>query len=205
MPKGAISESPRIAFLPAKYEVVACATSSLAEQVSDFSRRGIVVAGENVGKVRAYDIADQLIPLGLGIDVGLALDLGCGSGRDSHWLSANGWKVTAVDRHAELREYFDGSGVDFVECAIENLSFEQKFDLVLVHFTRFDGILSIVETLVRPGGFVSVQVHSNTHYRCFGSPKIACEIPESLEIIKKQEFWMNDRHVSGFVLRRTQD
>ncbi|QIT54511.1 methyltransferase domain-containing protein [Aquisalimonas sp. 2447] len=58
---------------------------------------------------------------------GLALDVGSGSGRDARALAARGWRVTAVEPAAGLRDLAvaatrDVSGVEWVDSALPELA-----------------------------------------------------------------------------------
>src|SRR5450759_4891825 len=52
-----------------------------------------------------------------------ALDLGCGSGRDSQFLARSGFSVTAIDIASEAAAYFTKmDSVEFLQADIEQLS-----------------------------------------------------------------------------------
>ncbi|MEI8283281.1 MAG: methyltransferase domain-containing protein, partial [Armatimonadota bacterium] len=82
-----------------------------------------------------YDIAERMNP-------GTALDLGCGAGRDSVWLAANGWEVTAVDRIQtnldqlkKLRAaYAPSDPIHWVQANLNETKPENQYDLVLLHY-----------------------------------------------------------------------
>jgi SAM-dependent methyltransferase len=198
---------PDCAFLPARYEVVECSTVRLAAELSRVFRRGTVPLNSSPGRndrveCRAYEVSHQLKTLGLTLPVGKAIDFGCGSGRDARWLAKNGWHVVAIDRHAELERYFQLQSVEFICDDLSTFTDSRTFDLAIVHFTWFEGILEKVCQTLRHGGVCSLLVHSDLHFRCFGSPKIKVEIPKKLTVEQMTEFWTMDRHVSAFVLRR---
>lgn len=195
---------PDPAFLPARYERVECTSATLVPVIEKLGRRAVLRQRKS-DHVRAYEVSEQLQNLGLGLLLGRAVDLGCGSGRDARWLSQNGWDVVGVDRHPELASHFVDLSTKFVCSDIRNFRDSDGFDLAVLHFTWFDGILKIVESVLKPNGVCSLLVHSPLHYRCFGSPKVEVVIPTGFTIEKTSEFWMNDRHVSGYVLRRSLD
>jgi SAM-dependent methyltransferase len=61
-----------------------------------------------------------------------ALDLGCGSGKESFFLEKNFKKVIALDKNNDCREFFEGRRkIEFVCCPVEHFDLgRQKFDLV---------------------------------------------------------------------------
>lgn len=93
--------------------------------------------------------------------VGKALDLGCGAGRDTRYLLARGFEVTAVDREsASLAALADlpGEHLHLVQSAFEDFTFGQ-YDLVNAHFSlpftrkdRFATIFARLKSSLKPGG-----------------------------------------------------
>lgn len=68
---------------------------------------------------------------------GLALDIGAGSGRDARWLNNLGWKTTAIEPCAKLREYAQKNSpksIRWIDDTLPRLNSvtSQSFDLVLV-------------------------------------------------------------------------
>lgn len=97
---------------------------------------------------------------------GTAVDLGCGSGRDTAELLARGWRVHAIDGHPEgigrLRarpeclahagrlttEVRDFGGVDIPPCDLLNASFSLPF----CPPGAFPGLWAKIVGAIRPGG-----------------------------------------------------
>jgi ubiquinone/menaquinone biosynthesis C-methylase UbiE len=94
-----------------------------------------------------------------GLDV---LDLGCGTGRHTLWLSAAGAVVTAVDFSegmlAEARRKPGTEAVRFVTHDLHQpLPFAAEFDLVvsglvLEHLRELDGFFNEAHRVLKPGG-----------------------------------------------------
>ena len=102
----------------------------------------------------------------------LALDVGCGSGRDLVYLANRGWTCTGLDnlasalhRAAGLAKRFDCSDrVDLLQCDVRRSTtpftkaFHSLFDLVLVVRFIHRPLMGALCELVRPGG-VLVYAH----------------------------------------------
>ena len=95
-----------------------------------------------------------------GREPGLAVDLGAGTGRDTKELVRRGWRVVAVDAHADavarLRA-LDGpievvhagyASVDWPDADLINASFALPFATP----AEFDRLWTLVRTTLRPGG-----------------------------------------------------
>ena len=99
---------------------------------------------------------------------GYALDLGSGGGRDTRYLLAHGWHVTAVDREpyaiALLREQ-PHEKLKVVQSSFEDFPYEdEKYDLVNAQFTlpfipraRFDETFGRIKGAIKPGGIFAGQ------------------------------------------------
>ncbi|HEY4387387.1 MAG TPA: class I SAM-dependent methyltransferase [Ktedonobacteraceae bacterium] len=92
---------------------------------------------------------------------GEALDLGCGSGRDTRYLLAQGFQVTAVDQEATalaaLTELLT-ERLSLVQSAFEDFTFA-KYDLVNAHFALpfirknlFSTVFTRLKASLKPGG-----------------------------------------------------
>jgi 2-polyprenyl-3-methyl-5-hydroxy-6-metoxy-1,4-benzoquinol methylase len=90
------------------------------------------------------------------------LDLGCGTGRHSLWLAANGATVTAVDfSEGMLAEARRKSGAEKIRYVVhdlhERLPFNTEFDLVvsglmLEHLHELGGFFGEVQRVLKPNG-----------------------------------------------------
>lgn len=99
-----------------------------------------------------------------------AIDVGCGSGRDSHEMAKRGWRVWATDFHADaekrtLSERPEGSsrGVTFVRSAMEDLPgnpqlpgavqlVNASFSLPFCKPERFESVWRWIVRVIEPGG-----------------------------------------------------
>lgn len=92
---------------------------------------------------------------------GAALDLGCGAGRDTRYLLARGFVVTAVDREAASLATLADLPADHlkrVQSAFEDFTFAQ-YDLVNAHFAlpfirkeQFAAVFARLKASLLPGG-----------------------------------------------------
>lgn len=97
---------------------------------------------------------------------GEALDLGCGAGRDTRYLLACGFHVTAVDREAASLAALANLSTDhlrLVQSSFEDFAFE-SYDLVNAHYAlpftnkeQFPAVLARLKASLRPGGVFAGQ------------------------------------------------
>lgn len=156
-----------------------------------------------------YEIAERTNP-------GMALDIGCGAGRDSVWLAANGWEVTAVDRLQtnldwlkKLRAaYAPNDPMNWVLANLNETTPENQYDLVLLHYCWDQNYFELAKKCVVRGGYLSILAHTLTHRNCFGNPRESKILNpnelkrEGFETIIERYFWSIDRHSASLVLRR---
>ncbi len=92
---------------------------------------------------------------------GEALDLGCGGGRDTRYLLAHGFQVTAVDNEAaSLAALADlpGEHLHLVQSTFEDFAFT-NYDLINAHFAlpythkeQFSAVFARLKAALKPGG-----------------------------------------------------
>mgnify|MGYP005748931387 CR=1 FL=1 len=150
---------------------------------------------------------------------GLALDLGCGGGRDAVFLAEQGWQVTAIDNQARVLERAQSLAesrrvsVNWLEADLRQPQArpEPFFDLVLmVRFLNRD-LFPYIKHITRPGGYVLIHTFSQGSEQ-FGSPKnpnlilkpgeLAKEFVEFDIIIDKIEPLEDGRPMATFVARK---
>ena len=155
------------------------------------------------------DIASQLAP-------GLAVDLGCGSGRDSVALAGLGWRVIAVDHLPDAlalgedlaRRYLTPEEAARIEwrCAdLESGSFvlPRGCDLISMFWYLNRPLLrSAIGALARGGGLV-LETFTAHHREVHGKPRTEAfvlqpgeveELVAPLEVRMCQEDWHDGRH-----------
>ena len=103
-----------------------------------------------------------------GLKPGMALDLACGTGRNSLWLAEQGWSVTAVDGAAAaieaLRERATASGVR-IQTEVADLKaggyriIPSSWDLITICYYLQRDLFETALAGVRPGGLLLVIAH----------------------------------------------
>ena len=113
-------------------------------------------AAEGIPDADKIATADARIPL--------AVDLGCGEGRDTEAILARGWRVTAIDASESAFENMAKRGIldhpalttrvePFEECSIPACDFlNASFSLPFCHPDRFKALWTIITHAIEPGG-----------------------------------------------------
>lgn len=153
-----------------------------------------------------------------GVPPGTALDLGCGIGRDSVALAANGWRVTAVDLLPEAiemgrelaRRYAAEARIEWL---VEDLEGGREapglvgrtFDLVVSVRYLHRPLLGRVANLLAPGGRVVVETFTVENRRVHGRPRRDAhalqlgELPSlvpTLAVHRYEEGWHDGNHTA---------
>ncbi|EPK7358688.1 tellurite resistance methyltransferase TehB [Kluyvera ascorbata] len=98
---------------------------------------------------------------------GKTLDLGCGNGRNSLYLAANGYDVTAWDKNPmsiqNLLSIRDAEGLENLQASIEDLnalSFDGEYDFILstvvmmfLEAKTIPGLIANMQRCTKPGGY----------------------------------------------------
>ena len=98
---------------------------------------------------------------------GKALDLGCGNGRNSLYLAANGFDITAWDKNpasiSNLERIRQAEGLENLRTAIKDLnalSFDGEYDFILstvvmmfLEAKTIPGLIANMQRCTRPGGY----------------------------------------------------
>lgn len=99
---------------------------------------------------------------------GQALDLGCGAGRDTRYLLAQGWEVTAVDRNSQaivLLAELPQEHLRVIQSSFEDFAYgHERYDLISAQFSlpfipqeAFTGVFTRVKRAIKPGGMFTGQ------------------------------------------------
>jgi SAM-dependent methyltransferase len=118
---------------------------------------------------RQADLLWRLLDLEPGMAV---LDLACGHGRIANRLAARGARVTGLDRSRVFLERARRDAgeldVDYVEGDMRDLSWEERFDAVVIWFTSFgyfddEGnrhVAAEARKALKQGGRLAIDIHS---------------------------------------------
>ena len=208
--------------LPEPFAVIDILDGPGAEQASEALRalrrnpRLVRLASIDINSNRLFNINSVLYDIAEMKNPGTALDLGCGAGRDSVWLAANGWEVTAVDRLETNIEwlkrmraaYAPNDPIHWVIANLNDAKPEREYDLVLLHYCWDPNYFELAKKCVAKDGLLSLLGHSATHMKCFASPRESKTLNptsinrEGFETVIDRQFWSLDRHSVSIVLQR---
>lgn len=128
------------------------------------------------------------------VEPGTAVDLACGNGRNSVWLSGCGWKVTGVDisgvalEQAAQRSAQVGVEVEWVQADARQWAPPEPVDLMLVAYLHLPvqeliAVLARAGELLTPRGRLLYVGHSRTNFtRGFGGPSDPAVLIEIAEL-----------------------
>lgn len=160
------------------------------QQLSE-QQPGLVITGPSARLWSPTSVLEQWI-VHNNIPPGLALDLGCGGGRDAVFLAESGWAVTAIDNQARVLDRAENLAksrnvkVNWQLADVRTIQSqrEQLYDLVLmIRFLNRD-LYPYIRDITRPGGYVLIHTFSEGAQR-FGSPKQASRIVQLHELAKE--------------------
>ncbi|WEF26201.1 tellurite resistance methyltransferase TehB [Klebsiella aerogenes] len=115
------------------------------------------------------------------IPPGNTLDLGCGNGRNSLYLAANGYNVTAWDKNPmsidNLETIRQAEGLENLQAAIKDLnalSFDGEYDFILstvvlmfLEAKTIPGLIANMQRCTKPGGYNLIVAAMDTEdYPC---------------------------------------
>ncbi|WP_314417498.1 tellurite resistance methyltransferase TehB [Pseudescherichia vulneris] len=119
---------------------------------------------EKYGLTRTHS---EVLAAAVLVPPGKTLDLGCGNGRNSLYLAANGYSVTAWDKNpmsiANIERIKTAEGLDNLEIAtvdLNALSFEGEYDFILstvvmmfLEPQTIPGLIANMQRTTVPGGY----------------------------------------------------
>jgi len=188
------------------YEVVA--------GIGDLAGRAWIDAGDpqhgEAGRCRLWEYNSMLDDLKT---PGIALDLGCGSGRDAVALACLGWSVTAVDwlpKSLEMgrdleRRYSDGSPITWLEHDLRRGAPDGEYDLVTSFFAWKPDALVDASHRLRTGGRLMIEMFTPTDKARHGKPKHPadaeeiCRLFAHLRQMALNEDWRFGRHTVRYI------
>lgn len=115
------------------------------------------------------------------VEPGTVLDLGCGNGRNSLYLAANGFDVTAWDKNPasirqleSIREAEQMNQLRTAEVDLNNLRFDGEYDFILstvvmmfLQPETIPGLIDNMQRCTRPGGWnLIVAAMDTADYPC---------------------------------------
>lgn len=141
------------------------------------------------------------------------LEIGCGTGKNTHWLSQKAEQVTAVDLSeqmlAKAKEKTFHGNVEFRQADITRpWAFGEKlydlvtFSLVLEHIEHLDQVLREASGALLPGGHVYIgELHP---FKQYTGSKARFESEKGLQIVECYNHHITDfteaAKVNGFIL-----
>lgn len=152
-------------------------------------------AQENIPDSAQQQTAENPIPL--------AVDLGCGEGRDTQAILEKGWRVVAIDGHEAAFENMAERGIlqhpaletrlaAYEECAIPSCTFlNASFSLPFCHPDHFQALWTIIAFALEPGGRLACQL--------FGDRDTWASLPDRSHFTREQvEQLLAEYHIEFF-------
>ncbi|MFZ4506733.1 MAG: methyltransferase domain-containing protein [Fimbriimonas sp.] len=110
---------------------------------------------------------------------GTAVDLGCGTGRNAVYLSANGWNVTGYDHLPDALQMAATLAYHHnVDCSLQVANIDDPLwaptemaDLVLCTYYWHENLFERAATWIRPGGILAVETFDSNHREHAGHPR----------------------------------
>ena len=119
-------------------------------------------SGEYIGRTHPTDLIRSWLSI---CPIGTALDLACGSGRNSRFLAETGYDVTGIDISNVAIELASATSSrsdqkpSYEVQDLENSQIQGNFDLiVMVRYVNFD-LVSKFDAHLRPNGVLMIEEH----------------------------------------------
>jgi len=177
---------------------------------------------------RLWQPNEFLIEVSERLTLGRALDLACGTGRDSVELASTGWQVVAVDhlqdaldRGRDLaRRYLSPEEAARIEWIRADLDVDPKcsvlgarrFGLASMFWYLNRDLIADSRDLLAEEGSLVIETFTTVHRERFGKPRREHfalrpgelrELVQPLEIVAYEEGWHGDRHSARVWARRS--
>jgi len=154
------------------------------------------------------------------LQTGSALDLACGTGRDSVYMAAHGWEVTGIDwlpdaiEKARTLSSRYGLSLAFSIKDIERQDFAppEQYDLISCAFFLHRPMVAQMHEWLKPGGAIIYETFTVKHREQFGKPSSDAHVLEADElrtcfsdfnIVRYEEGWRDGRHTARlFAIRK---
>ncbi|MFN0138190.1 MAG: methyltransferase domain-containing protein [Phycisphaerae bacterium] len=178
-------------------------------------------ASEGACRYRLWRPAAWLETCVNGLTPGRALDLACGSGRESAYLAALGWDVLGVDvlpdaldqARALASRYVPAGRVRLErrDLEAEPLAFDERFDLMIGFRYLHRALFPLLPNWLTPTGRVIYETFTTLHRERHGKPSRDAYLlqPGELrtllstwQIERYEEGWINDAHTARVMARR---
>lgn len=125
---------------------------------------------------------------------GRILDVGCGKAQLLIGLQKTGWEVFGTELSEASTQIATAAGITVYNLPVEECPFEpESFDVVtlyhsLEHMTNPQKTLTVVQGLLRPGGFLVVEVPNigSCYARVFGTEWFHLDVPRHLYHFNRQ-------------------
>jgi len=137
------------------------------------------------------------------IDLKNVLEIGCGTGKNTVWLTTKAKQITAVDLSEEMlakaKAKINNNAVQFIQADITaQWGFAEKkydlvtFSLVLEHIQNLDPIFSEVSKILNKGGFIYIgELHP---FKQYSGSKARFETEHGTQVVT-----CYDHHISEFI------
>jgi 2-polyprenyl-3-methyl-5-hydroxy-6-metoxy-1,4-benzoquinol methylase len=131
-------------------------------------------------------VADLFTHVGIAKKLGVIVDIGCGTGRYTRWMTAFGERVIGIDASsAALAKATPAEGVEYRRLSLAEAKFKDVDLVVLINVLHFldASAWGRINAMLRPGGKVLIsEPGPESKYRFIG-PKAADQLKQKVEAL----------------------